>query len=158
MYPILLSGEEKSSNEEQLYNIIAQKESKLNFQMAGEQRKLAHASKRDSAAMKIISLLGAVFLPGAYIASVFSMTFFNFQNSGTAVVSTQFWIYWAVDIPITILIVGVWYVWEKMREARYSREDEDLEKGSEHMEKDIMAAMRKRTMSKASTWDTKKTE
>jgi len=158
MYPILLSGGGKSSDVEQLYNIIAQKESKLNFQMAGEQRKLAHASKRDSAAMKMISLLGAVFLPGAYLASVFSMTFFNFQNSGTAVVSTQFWIYWAVDIPITILIVGVWYVWEKMREARYNREDEDLENGSEHMEKDIMAAMRKRTMSKASTWDTKKME
>ena len=99
--------------------------------MAGEQRKLAHASKRDSAAMKLISLLGAVFLPGAYLASVFSMTFFNFQNSGAAVVSNQFWIYWAVDIPITVLIVGVWYVWEKMREARYNREDEDLEKGSE---------------------------
>tara|TARA_R110002060_G_scaffold44749_2_gene56090 strand:+ start:248 stop:454 length:207 start_codon:yes stop_codon:yes gene_type:complete len=51
-----------------LYNIIAQKESKLNFKMAGEQRKLAHSSKRDSAAMKIISLLGAVFL---YVTCLF---------------------------------------------------------------------------------------
>lgn len=51
-----------------LYNIIAQRESKLNFQMAGEQRKLAHASKRDSGAQKTIALLGAVFLPGAYLA------------------------------------------------------------------------------------------
>jgi hypothetical protein len=51
-----------------LYNIIAQRESKLSFQMAGEQRKLAHASKRDSGAQKTIALLGAVFLPGAYLA------------------------------------------------------------------------------------------
>jgi hypothetical protein len=51
-----------------LYNIIAQKESKLNFQMAGEQRKLAHASKRDSSTMKTVSLLGSVFLPGSYLA------------------------------------------------------------------------------------------
>ena len=70
--------------------------------------------------------------------------------------SNRFWIYWAVDIPITALIVLFWYLWEKMREAKYDREDQDLEKGSEHMEKDIMAAMRKRTMSKSSTWDTKK--
>jgi heme/copper-type cytochrome/quinol oxidase subunit 2 len=125
--------------------------------MAGEQRKLAHASKRDSTAMKTISLLGAVFLPGAYLASVFSMTFFNFQASdGTPQVSKEFWIYWVVTIPITIVIVGVWYVWEKKREARYDREDMDLEKGSEDMEKNIMAMMRKRTMSKASTWDTTK--
>lgn len=36
--------------------------------MAGEQRKLAHASKRDSSTMKTISLLGSIFLPGAYLA------------------------------------------------------------------------------------------
>lgn len=35
--------------------------------MAGEQRKLAHASKRDSSTMKTISLLGSVFLLGAYL-------------------------------------------------------------------------------------------
>ncbi|TVY39155.1 hypothetical protein LOCC1_G005565 [Lachnellula occidentalis] len=140
-----------------LYNIIAQKESKLNFQMAGEQRKLAHASKRDSAAMKIISLLGAIFFPGAYLASVFSMTFFNFQDPGPAV-DNRFWIYWAITIPVTGIIVGIWYVWEKKRERRYESEDQDLENGSEAMEKEIMAMMRKRTLSKASTWDTKKKE
>jgi hypothetical protein len=125
--------------------------------MAGEQRKLAHASKRDSAAMKIISLLGAIFFPGAYLASVFSMTFFNFQNSGPTV-SGQFWIYWAVTIPVTMIIVGIWYIWEKKREARYDKEDSDLERGSEAMEKEIMATMRKRTMSKVSTWNTKKSD
>ncbi|RFU33233.1 hypothetical protein B7463_g3112, partial [Scytalidium lignicola] len=141
-----------------LYNIIAQKESKLNFQMAGEQRKLAHASKRDSAAMKTISLLGAIFLPGAYLASVFSMTFFNFQD-GASTVSTQFWIYWAITVPLTMLIVGAWYVYEKKRERKYDKEDRDLEQGSEDMEREIMAMMRKRTMSKASTWDkTKKVD
>jgi len=41
---------------------------------------------------------------------------------------------------------------------KYDREDADLEKGSEDMEKNIMATMRKRTMSKVSTWDTKKKE
>ncbi|KAI9048895.1 hypothetical protein LZ554_006749 [Drepanopeziza brunnea f. sp. 'monogermtubi'] len=139
-----------------LYNIIAQKESKLNFKMAGEQRKLAHSSKRDSAAMKTISLLGAVFLPGAYLASVFSTSFFDFQTDANRgkMVADQFWIYWAVTVPLTAIIVGFWYVWEKRREARYDREDLDLEKGSEDMERTIMAMMRKRTMSKASTWDT----
>ncbi|KAF5873597.1 uncharacterized protein Bfra_005061 [Botrytis fragariae] len=137
-----------------LYNIIAQKESKLNFQMAKEQRQLAHAAKRDSSTMKTISLLSAIFFPGAYLASVFSMTFFNFQNEpGTPAVSESFWLYWAVTIPCTMIIVGWWYVWEKKRERRYSLEDIDLEKGSDDMEKEIMATMRKRTMSKASTWE-----
>ena len=47
--------------------------------MAGAQRRLAHASKRDSNSMKTLSLLGAIFLPATYLASVFSMTFFNFS-------------------------------------------------------------------------------
>ena len=72
--------------------------------------------------------------------------------------SGQFWIYWAVTVPVTIVIVGIWYVWEKRRDAKYDKEDEDLERGSEDMEKNIMAMMRKRTMSKASTWETKKSE
>lgn len=59
-----------------------------------------------------------------------------------------------VTLPVTAIIVGIWYVWERKREARYDREDADLEKGSEDMERTIMAMMRKRTMSKASTWDT----
>lgn len=141
----------------QLYNIIAQKESKLNFQMAGEQRKLAHASTRDSAAMKVISLLGAIFFPGAYIASVFSMDFFNFQDQSGREVSSRFWIYWVVTVPVTGVIVIIWWVWERNRERRYEREDDDLEKGSEQMERSIMAMMRKRTMSKHSTWDVKST-
>jgi cytochrome c-type biogenesis protein CcmH/NrfF len=85
------------------------------------------------------------------------MTFFNFQTSGPAV-SPNFWIYWVVTIPVTVAIVIFWYVWEKRREAMYDKEDADLEKGSEDMEKDIMATMRKRTMSKATTWDVKKSE
>lgn len=63
----------------QLYNIISQREARLNLEIAGEQRRIAHASKRDSTAMKTISLMGALFLPGTYLASVFSMTFFNFD-------------------------------------------------------------------------------
>jgi hypothetical protein len=125
--------------------------------MAGEQRKLAHASKRDSSAMKMISLLGAIFLPGAYLASVFSMTFFNFQNAGP-VISPNFWIYWVIAVPLTAGIVGFWHMYEKRREARFDKEDADLEKGSEDMERHIMATMRKRTMSKASTWNGKKLE
>lgn len=48
--------------------------------MAGDQRRLAYASKRDSTSMKTISLLGSIFLPATLLASIFSMTFFNFQN------------------------------------------------------------------------------
>jgi len=51
-----------------VYDVMALKESKLNLQMAGEQKRLAQSSKREAGATKGISLLGAVFLPGAFLA------------------------------------------------------------------------------------------
>ncbi|KAH7632153.1 hypothetical protein B0T09DRAFT_382231 [Sordaria sp. MPI-SDFR-AT-0083] len=158
-----------------LYNIIAQKESKLGLQMAVDQRKLAHAAKRDATSMKSISLLGAIFLPATLLASVFSMTFFNFQDqdsdfspagddsaaasSGgdsaavTRTVSPSIWVYFAITIPITLIIVVTWFLWDKKREAAYAQEDKDIEKGIDKMEQKIMAEMRKRTMSTARTWN-----
>ncbi|KAK1598711.1 uncharacterized protein LY79DRAFT_252917 [Colletotrichum navitas] len=135
-----------------LYNLLSQRESKIQFQMAGEQRRLAHASKRDSTAMKTISLLGAVFLPGTFLASVFSMTFFDFGKDADPVISKDLWVYFAITIPLTIAIVVGWILFDRRREGKFASEDADLEKNIEHMEADIMAMMRKRTMSKANTW------
>ncbi|KAK3401218.1 hypothetical protein B0T20DRAFT_451810 [Sordaria brevicollis] len=156
-----------------LYNIIAQKESKLGLQMAVDQRKLAHAAKRDATSMKSISLLGAIFLPATLLASVFSMTFFNFQDqdsdfspagddssspaeSATRTVSPSIWVYFAITIPLTLIIVVTWFLWDKRREAAYAQEDKDIEKGIDKMEQKIMAEMRKRTMSTARTWNVAK--
>ncbi|KAG5933432.1 hypothetical protein E4U53_000989 [Claviceps sorghi] len=137
---------------EALYNIMSQREARLNLEIAGEQRRIAHASKRDSTAMKTISLMGTLFLPGTYLASVFSMTFFNFQESAHPV-STGLWIYFAVTVPITASIVAIWMWYDRRREAQYARDDEDLEQSIDKMEKDIMFHLRKRTMSKAHTWN-----
>ncbi|KAI1417613.1 hypothetical protein F5Y13DRAFT_60401 [Hypoxylon sp. FL1857] len=147
-----------------LYNIMAQKESKLNLEIASQQRRVAHATKRDGTAMKTLSLLGAVFLPGTFMASVFSMTFFDFNvgpsdggsddSSGQgAQVSNKLWVYFAVTIPLTLIILLFWYVIDRRREKRYAEEDVEIEKGIDTMEKDILAIMRKKTINKATTWN-----
>ncbi|GAP87538.1 putative Mg2+ transporter -like Zinc transport protein [Rosellinia necatrix] len=136
-----------------LYNIITQKESKLNLEMAAQQRRLAHASKRDSTAMKTLSLLGAIFLPGTFLSSVFSMTFFNFNVPEGSEVSQELWVYFAITIPLTAAIVGAWWFLDRRREKAYALEDLDIEQGIARMETEILAIMRKKTMTKAATWD-----
>ena len=131
--------------------------------MAAQQRRLAHASKRDSTAMKTLSLLGAVFLPGTFLASLFSMTFFDFNvgpangdpndSSGQgAQISEYLWVYFVVTIPVTLIIVGSWWYLDRRRQKQYALEDADIEAGIDKMEENIMAVMRKKTMSKATTW------
>jgi hypothetical protein len=163
-----------------LYNIIAQKESKLGLQMAAEQRRLAHAAKRDSTSMKMLSLMGAIFLPATFIAGIFSMAFFDFipdtpdeggggggggggedPNGGGGgggaahwqPVSPLIWIYFVITAPLTVAIVLLWRWWDRRREAKYAKEDADIEAGIDKMEAQIMATMRKRTLSKMRTWD-----
>ncbi|TLD33245.1 hypothetical protein PspLS_00466 [Pyricularia sp. CBS 133598] len=137
-----------------LYNVIAQKESKLNLEMAGQQRRLAHASKRDSNSMKTLSLLGAIFLPATLLSSVFGMSFFDFMpQQGEPVVADTLWIFFATSLPLTGLILLVWLVWERKREKAHAEEDDDLEKGIERMEAQIMDTMRRRTLSKARTFE-----
>lgn len=68
-------------------------------------------------------------------------------------VSVEFWIYFAVTVPITVIILVAWVFYDRKRERQYAKDDEDLEKNIDKMEKDIMFHLRKRTMSKANTWN-----
>ncbi|KXX76320.1 hypothetical protein MMYC01_205332 [Madurella mycetomatis] len=137
-----------------LYNIIAQKESKLSLRMAVDQMRLANTSKRDSEAVKGISLIGAIFLPGTFLSSIFSTTFFDFQAGPTfsSVISPRFWLYWAVGIPFTLLVVGLYFMWEQRRARQYAMEDRDTEMALENLEAVIISQMRKRTLGKLTTW------
>jgi len=56
--------------------------------------------------------------------ALFSMPIFNWQaDSGTTVVSHRFWIYWAITVPLTIVVVLVWFIWIQRKDARHQRED-----------------------------------
>jgi hypothetical protein len=132
--------------------------------MAGEQRRLAQRSGRENTSM--ISLFGAIFLPATYLASIFSMSFFDFTpnnnnmttsssgggNDGGSSVSPQLWIYFTITVPLTLLLVVWWRWWDGRRQVRYAQEDADIERGIEMMEAQIMARTRKKTLTKARTW------
>ena len=70
------------------------------------------------------------------------------------IVSVQLWIYFAVTVPITGIILAVWMWFDRRRERQYSEEDADLEKTIGNLEQNIMNHLRRRTMSKANTWNT----
>ncbi|KAL7801273.1 hypothetical protein V8C44DRAFT_362605 [Trichoderma aethiopicum] len=68
------------------------------------------AARVDSSAMRAISLVGLVFLPAAFVAAIFSTSFFNFDApTGVWRLSGQFWLYWAVAVPLTVVTVVSWF-------------------------------------------------
>lgn len=96
---------------------MAQEDNNLNARMAV-------SSSRDSSSMKALAVITAVFLPGEFMSSLFGMGIFNWQGDGDddngngsggddggAVVGYDFWVYWAITIPVTILILVLWRAW-----------------------------------------------
>lgn len=91
---------------------------------------IAADSKRDSTAVKIIAILTMVFLPGTFVATFFSMDMFNWNangdgsssgDQGSIQVSSYIWVYWVVTLPLTILVMGCWILWNRREEAKLAR-------------------------------------
>ena len=76
--------------------------------------------------MKAITLLTMAFLPATFVATIFSMGFFEFQKDGTASelrVAPQVWMYVAVTVPLTIVVLCACALWLKWNERRLAAEE-----------------------------------
>ncbi|TKA61518.1 hypothetical protein B0A49_08339 [Cryomyces minteri] len=72
--------------------------------------------QQDSGSMKTIAAMTLIFLPGTLIASLFSSNFFNFSvgSDGQSEVrlSSYFWVFWIVAVPLTVLTVVLWRLYQ----------------------------------------------
>lgn len=48
--------------------MISQQDNRINLSVAEDSKKIAAAAKRDSSAMKTVSMLTLIFLPGTFVA------------------------------------------------------------------------------------------
>ncbi|WQF78785.1 hypothetical protein CDEST_03799 [Colletotrichum destructivum] len=92
-------------------------------QMAHTQANMIIASrtKVDSSQMKSIALLTMIFLPATFVATLFSMTFFNWQpnsKDGEVVVSPRIWIYAVIAGGLTMITLITWFLFLRRRLAR----------------------------------------
>jgi hypothetical protein len=87
--------------------------------------------------MKALAVITAVFLPASYIATLFSMSMFNWQGAedsnaattnGTSsapasshVVMPSIWIYWVVSVVLTLFIIVGWRVWWLNEDRKFQK-------------------------------------
>ncbi|KAI4223130.1 MAG: hypothetical protein L6R40_008530 [Gallowayella cf. fulva] len=96
--------------------------------IALDSKKLAEASTRDSSSMKAIAVLTMVFLPSTAVATIFSMgPFWSNEPGSIFSVSSDFWLYWAVTVPLTTIVMVVWQTWLWFNGKRLSRRLKDIE-------------------------------
>ncbi|XWW92715.1 hypothetical protein V2A60_000641 [Cordyceps javanica] len=99
----MLSTKDRLTNEINLsFNKVAQNHSESAANMAV-------LSLADNSVMKKIAFLTAAFLPATFVSAIFSTSFFNFNPEANRwAISNRFWVYWAVAIPLTIVMPIVW--------------------------------------------------
>ncbi|KAL4935865.1 hypothetical protein BDV06DRAFT_228425 [Aspergillus oleicola] len=82
-------------------------------------QRTSHTTSSETTKMSSIVFMSMMFLPGTLVSNIFGMNFFSY-DSGKFSVSSQFWIYWAAVIPLTLFTVMVWAVWNHQKKARLS--------------------------------------
>ncbi|KAH7402689.1 hypothetical protein BKA66DRAFT_6936 [Pyrenochaeta sp. MPI-SDFR-AT-0127] len=107
-----------------IFSLIAQDENRLSRSVAQKSEMIAAASKKDSAAMKTLAVLTTVFLPPTFVATFFSMTMFDWTSDPTRTLTSSkyLWIYWAVAVPLTALVLITWRIWWDLEEKKYQKE------------------------------------
>ncbi|EXJ58119.1 hypothetical protein A1O7_05543 [Cladophialophora yegresii CBS 114405] len=90
------------------FNLVAQKDSSTIL--------------TESSSMHTIALTTLIFLPISTVATIFGSQFFMFIDSGDRDafhVSPQFWIFWAITVPLTIVVLTTWIYFHPSNVSRW---------------------------------------
>ena len=94
-----------------LLSLTSQRDQNVSISIAEDSRVLARQAIRDSTSMKAIAAVTMCFLPGTFVSSVFAMPMIAWNAAPEHAVSSHFWIYWAITVPLTGSVVLVWLFW-----------------------------------------------
>lgn len=83
---------------------------------------ISRASQQESLSLKTLSLVTMLFLPGTFIATLFSMPIIGWDSKGDG----NFWVYWAIAVPLTLMTFAMWWIWtillERKRKMTHKRQ------------------------------------
>ncbi|KAG9233395.1 hypothetical protein BJ875DRAFT_464248 [Amylocarpus encephaloides] len=74
-------------------------------------RYLAERSTKDAAAVKILTVITLIYLPTTIVANFFSTEFVQTNPAGHMTLSKNFWLLFAIAIPLTLVTILLWWGW-----------------------------------------------
>ncbi|KAH5568152.1 hypothetical protein HBI25_052550 [Parastagonospora nodorum] len=82
-------------------------------------RELAEQGSRDSASVRILTILTLIYLPCTVVSSFYSTQFVDKDKSADGQMKMKYadnaWLFFAVSIPLTFFTIMVWYSWANSR-------------------------------------------
>ena len=118
-----------------LFSIISQQDSLLNRSDNRLNHLIARSTKQDSISMTTFTFITALFLPSTFIATLLSMSMFDWQvsqsgdsassqisNNSTSTVSSKFWVFWVIAVPLTLATMTGWYIWFRFANWKWTKD------------------------------------
>ena len=78
---------------------------------------IADETHKDAISMRTIAFVTLFFLPATFISAFFSMTFFQ---TGSPLDAKYPWLYFVAAIPMTFIVLGIWYRWHRSMQRKKS--------------------------------------
>lgn len=107
-------------------NLISRKNNRINVEIANTSREIAIAALRDSSSMITIAAMTMLFFSGIFISAFLGMALHNNIDASaqpTMTVLPQWWIFAVTTVPLTLLVFGIWRIWQRNRVSQTSRVD-----------------------------------
>jgi len=99
------------------FNVSAQSDNRTNLGIAKVTSNISVITQRDSSSMITMAFLSMVFLPGTFVSAIFSMGFFDSKSTESGreslIVGKKWWLFPAISIPLTIVVLLVWFLWQR---------------------------------------------
>ncbi|KAF2740724.1 hypothetical protein EJ04DRAFT_163998 [Polyplosphaeria fusca] len=127
-----------------IYSLIGQKDNRLNIaaasascQIASDSRRIAILTRRDSTDMRIIAAVTLIFLPGTFVATIFSTGLFDWgygdptpsagsddgaDSSGGGLVSKYLWVYFMLTGVLTFVVLVAWVLFSYIQNRNMLRQ------------------------------------
>ncbi|KAK5123211.1 hypothetical protein LTR85_003410 [Meristemomyces frigidus] len=121
-----------------LYSLVSQRDNDLNYatavasqriseasqqdsavmkQLAADNKEVALRTYRDSASMRTMAIINLCTLPG----TLQHTSIFDFRPDSGGVVSEWVWLYWAITIGLTIVLLSPWYITTRSMEKHVQK-------------------------------------
>ncbi|KIV79956.1 hypothetical protein PV11_07495 [Exophiala sideris] len=84
------------------------------------------SNREDADSNSTMSFLQMTFLPATFVAAIVSTNFFELSNNPPTV-SKYFWIFWVVAIGLTVLTLGIYFLWKRQKKAEAKRQEQEAE-------------------------------
>jgi hypothetical protein len=84
-------------------------------QLSERMHRLTEKATQDAAAVKVLTIMTMIYLPATVVSNFFSTSFVSTVGNDHIVVLSDWWIFIATSVPLTLITLYIWLVWMRIQ-------------------------------------------